>query len=116
MAGARRDQRSPEERSKWRKLYKSAAWKALRLAQLSREPLCAICQNKGRVTAANTADHIKPHNGDMSRFLDADNLQSLCGQCHASAKQSEERTGYSKEIGPDGWPVDDRHPFCRGNV
>jgi 5-methylcytosine-specific restriction protein A len=27
-------------------------------------------------------DHIQPHRGNWARFIDRDNLQSLCKSCH----------------------------------
>lgn len=62
---------------------------------------------------ATVADHITPHRGDHTLFFDYENTQSLCDHCHSSAKQSEERIGYSKEIGIDGLPIDPKHPFYR---
>lgn len=51
-----------------------------------------------------------PHKGDYELFTDWTNLESVCDHCHNSHIQSEERLGYSKEIGLDGFPVDPRHP------
>lgn len=89
-------------------------WPALRLAHLAAHPLCAMCNARGRTVAATVADHIVPVVTAPERRLDPDNLQSLCASCHNSAKQSEERRGYSDVIGADGWPVDARHPARRG--
>lgn len=63
---------------------------------------------------ATVADHVEPHRGDPLKFWYGD-LQSLCDECHSSAKQREEAEGFSREIGGDGWPVDPRHPFNRGS-
>ncbi|WP_234239756.1 HNH endonuclease [Billgrantia desiderata] len=41
----------------------------------------------GRVTPADTVDHIEPHRGDGDKFFDPKNLQSLCATCHSSRKQ-----------------------------
>ena len=69
-----------------------------------------MCWNRrGIVTLATIADHIEPHKGDEDLFFDPSNLESLCKHCHDSTAQSEERLGYSKEIGVDGWPIDLRH-------
>ena len=113
-----RSPRSRPERSQeaqaYRQLYNTPQWKALRLGQLTKAPLCAMCLTQGRVTAATVADHVKPHRGDPELFYNPDNLQSLCDEypyrCHSSAKQSEERLGYSKAIGAGGWPIDPSHP------
>ena len=72
-----------------------------------------MCERQDKVTSAEVVDHIKPHKGDESLFFDFDNTQSLCASHHNSAKQSEERLGYSTEIGLDGYPVDPRHPRNR---
>ena len=109
--------RSPEALA-YRALYNTARWRGLRQQQLTAYPLCAMCLSQGRVTAATVADHINPHRGDPRLFFDPANLQSLCDEspylCHSSAKQSEERLGYSKAVGADGWPVDQAHPANRG--
>jgi predicted kinase len=90
--------------------YKSSEWRRLRIRRLKAEPLCRFCKAKGRVTQANTVDHIIQHKGNRDLFLDYNNTQSLCAPCHSSHKQGIERRGYSKEIGVDGWPVDNHHP------
>jgi 5-methylcytosine-specific restriction protein A len=90
--------------------YKSSEWRRLRSRRLKAEPLCRFCKAKGRVTQANTVDHIIQHKGDYALFIDYENTQSLCSPCHSRVKQSIERIGYNKEIGIDGWPVDPNHP------
>lgn len=52
-----------------------AQWRAIRKAQLEREPLCADCGGP-----ANEVDHI---NGDTYNNL-PDNLDSLCKPCHSA--------------------------------
>jgi len=104
----RRDRRSPEAQQ-YRRLYKTSRWQKLREQQLRHHPLCLMCQARGEVTPATVADHVTPHRGDKRLFFHGA-LQSLCASCHSSAKQAEERRGYSTEIGLDGWPVDGKHP------
>jgi 5-methylcytosine-specific restriction protein A len=58
----------------------------------------------------NVVDHIKPHKGDQRLFWDKSNLQTLCKTCHDSKKQAIEKSGFHREIGPDGWPTDPNHP------
>ncbi|RMF02552.1 MAG: HNH endonuclease [Alphaproteobacteria bacterium] len=91
-------------------LYNSRTWKRLRRLRLATDPLCAYCRKQGVTRAATVVDHIKPHRGDWALFADPSNTQSLCKHCHDSIKQSEERLGYSRQIGPDGWPIDPNHP------
>ncbi len=102
------DYRSEEAR-RYRKLYSRAAWRARRLEQLTREPLCQYCQRMGRVTGATVADHIEPHRGDETRFWHGE-LQSLCKFCHDSVKAFEEINGYHSMTDRDGYPIDPRHP------
>lgn len=81
---------------------------------------CCMCNEPTTLTKdrkdkrAATCDHIVAHKGNEALFFDPDNLQTTCKLCHDSAKQSYEKTGYSKEIGLDGWPVDNKHPFNIG--
>jgi 5-methylcytosine-specific restriction protein A len=86
-------------------------WRKRRLAFLAQNPLCVMCKREGRITAADTVDHIKPHKGDLKLFWDkAGNWQALCSSCHSQKKQREEIHGHSNEVDLSGWPVDPRHP------
>ena len=70
------------------------AWQKASKAYLREQPLCVMCEAKGRVTAATLVDHIAPHRGDMELFWDRSNWQPLCAPCHSSDKQREEAGGY----------------------
>jgi 5-methylcytosine-specific restriction endonuclease McrA len=109
---AKPDYRSPEAAA-YRKLYKGAAWQRARAYQLSIEPLCMRCKTRGIIVPATVVNHITPHKGDLTLFYDPANHESTCKPCHDGAIQSEERIGFSKEIGIDGWPTDQRHPANR---
>jgi 5-methylcytosine-specific restriction endonuclease McrA len=82
-------------------------WRALRLMQLAREPLCRFCGLKGALTAATVVDHVTPHRGNRDLFYRLDNLQSLCKPCHDSAKQRQEKAEARGPIGCDaeGYPL-----------
>ncbi|MFW2829888.1 HNH endonuclease [Sphingomonas sp. ID0503] len=72
----------------WRKWYKTARWRALRIATFVRDAF--TCQMCGRVAPAGelTADHRRPHRGDEALFWDADNVETLCtSPCHVKHKQ-----------------------------
>lgn len=75
------------------KWYKTAAWAKLRKKQLSKQPLCEFCLEKGIISAADTVDHKVPHRGNMDLFFDIGNLQSLDKSCHSSQKQRLEKSG-----------------------
>ena len=106
----------PDQRSKkaqvYRRWYKTARWQKRRAAQIEAHPLCYRCQNEGRVEPATVANHKAPHKGDEHLFWHGE-LESVCKRHHDSDIQSEERRGYSKAVGADGWPTDDRHPANR---
>ena len=90
-----------QERQPHVALYKTRRWKALRIAQLQREPLCRMCAPK--VTPATIADHIKPHRGNLNGFWHGQ-LQSLCASCHSGAKQSLEKSGKVRGCDENGIP------------
>lgn len=51
-------------------------WRAIRAAQLAREPLCRVCRAEGRLVPAVEVDHIRPRaqgGGD-----EPENLRSVC--------------------------------------
>ena len=116
MAHARFDRRSPEAIA-YRRLYKTAQWQRVRLAQLADEPLCRMCKAQGRITLATVCDHIDPKTKETPEGFYAGPFQSLCDdpryRCHSSRKQQQETKGYSGELGSDGLPVDPSHPFNR---
>jgi 5-methylcytosine-specific restriction protein A len=83
----------------------TSAWTKARDHYLRKHPLCVYCKREGRTTAASVVDHIIAHrlkevidSGDEARiaaarklFWDSENWQSLCGSCHNSVKQREEK-------------------------
>lgn len=85
-------------------------WQRLRAVHLRAEPLCRMCADEGRAVPATVVDHVVPVRAARDRRLDPANLQSLCDFHHSAVKQREEARGYSPQSGPDGWPVDPRHP------
>ena len=115
-APARPDRRSPEATA-YRRLYKTARWRKLRLAQLSQEPLCRMCAEDGRTTLATVCDHVDPRTkDDPATFYDGP-FQSLCDEapwrCHSSRKQRIEALGYEPGCKEDGRPRDPAHPWNR---
>ncbi len=98
---ARRESRTRPElpRGKTAERGYDGDWRALRLDHLSREPLCRMCQQLGRVTAASMVDHITPIKGreDPLRLADS-NLQSLCVPCHAIKTASDGSRAKCKKI------------------
>lgn len=82
-----RDQAAP-----WRKWYKLARWRSLRLTIFLRDLYtCRMCGRLEGSTSRLVCDHVKPHRGNELLFWDEGNLQTLCKPCHDSAKQREEQ-------------------------
>ena len=76
-----------------RKARVSGRYKRARRAFLAANPLCAECQRRGVVTAANEIDHIKPLRFDPTpeHFWNAEGWQALCSPCHAAKSAREAR-------------------------
>ena len=91
----------------------SKTWRAIRKAQLDREPLCRMCQAASRVTAASEVDHV---DGDSwHNPADGSNYQSLCHDCHSRKSFAE---AHGREVRPRGCdergnPSDPRHYWNR---
>jgi 5-methylcytosine-specific restriction enzyme A len=85
---------------KFKKLYNSKRWKILQAQQLQDYPLCAMCLLDNRVTAAQVADHITPHRGNVD----------LCWHHHSKTKQEIECRGFSGRVDVNGRPIDPDHP------
>ena len=74
----------------WRKWYFTATWRAIRIAQLTSQPLCQRCATRGEVVEATVCNHRAPHRGDWATFI-AGPFESLCKRCHDGEVQREER-------------------------
>ena len=75
------ERRSAESRA-WRRWYSLPVWTDdLRPNQLLR----------GLRVRATDVDHVVPFEGDWSKFVDPDNLQSLCHSCHGRKTAAESR-------------------------
>ncbi len=85
-------------------LYDRNAWRRARKHWLATHPLCAECKRQGRITAATTVDHIKPHRGNLQLFWDPENWQALCDECHGkkSAADRWQVSGWRPAHGPRG--------------
>jgi 5-methylcytosine-specific restriction protein A len=64
-------------------------WEALRELWLKKHPLCVDCEKQGKLTSANTVDHVTPWQSGATEALqqfmrfDMNNLQSMCAPCHS---------------------------------
>lgn len=88
-------------------------WREARQFILRENPWCVFCVRSGRRTPATVVDHIIPHRGDLKLYGDIENLQGLCKSCHASVKQTLERSGSLRGCDVDGTPLDPEHPWSR---
>jgi 5-methylcytosine-specific restriction protein A len=95
-------------RTSW---YGTQIWKNRRRHQLRVAPLCALCEEQGRITPATIADHHPPHKGDYNVFVLGE-LRSLCAPCH-DGLQAIKHKGYRSDCDDDGYPIDKNHPFNR---
>jgi 5-methylcytosine-specific restriction protein A len=108
------DRKSARERGYTRQ------WEKARRAYLSEHPLCVLCRQQGRITAATVVDHIEAHRGDEDKFWNEANWQSLCVACHARKTALEDGAfghGQSaKAMGgcdPSGWPTNRNHAWLK---
>ena len=97
--------------------YNTAAWQRLRKAHLAIEPLCRGCEAAGRITAANTVDHVQAISDGGSPFPGHDGLASYCGPCHGAKTARGAEAGAVRSTRPrkgcdvDGNPFDPAHPW-----
>jgi 5-methylcytosine-specific restriction enzyme A len=103
---------SPVPFAEWSAWYSLARWRKRRADQLAREPFCKLCAARGVSSFATVADHVESHRGVWNDFW-LGKLQSLCSNCHKSAKRLVDERGFDPMIGVDGMPVDRRHPAYR---
>jgi len=99
------------------KLYSTAAWKRLRKSHLSRFPLCVSCETMGKLTFANTVDHIVPISAGGPAFPSHDGLHSYCAACHSRKTARGVEAGAVRTRKPikgcdiNGHPLDPAHPW-----
>ena len=92
--------------------YNTAQWQRLRKAKLAEQPLCQPCEARGKLTFANTVDHVKPINDGGDPFPDFNGLTSMCGRCHnekTAARDRQHSKPFARSIkgfDADGNPVD----------
>lgn len=84
-------------------------WRRARKAFLQQHPLCWLCREQGRVTAATAVDHIVPHRGDPALFWNRNNWRSLCKTHHDSIAQAKDHNGLMRGCDESGWPIDPNH-------
>ena len=64
---------------------------------LKKNPVCVDCQKENIVKQATVVDHIIPHKGDMVKFWQQSNWQSLCKQ-HHDIKTASEDGGFGHSL------------------
>lgn len=78
----------------------TSRWQRFRLTYLAENPLCLLCRDAGKVTAATCIDHKDGEGPNGKRGYDPKNLVSMCDSCHS--RKTVERDGglgRSKETG-----------------
>lgn len=97
--------------------YNTTTWRDLRRAHLALEPACRGCTEMGRLTRANTVDHIVPISEGGPAFPGHDGLASYCPACHGAKTARGAEAGAIRSTKPrrgcdvDGWPLDPAHPW-----
>ena len=98
-------------------LYDTAAWQRLRRAHLAIEPACRGCAAMGRLTLANTVDHVVAVSEGGHPFPGHDGLASYCPSCHNAKTARGAEAGAIRTSKPrrgcdaDGNPLDPTHPW-----
>lgn len=87
---------APQRDEPWRKWYKTARWRALRLEVLVRDNYTCqrtgvICGGKYPAPDSPTVNHKRPHRGDERLFWDSDNLETVTKAVHDGEIQREEQ-------------------------
>ena len=57
-------------------------WQKIRKVKIGLNPLCELCERKGRVVPAAVVHHIQPVDDMPLLRLEINNLMSLCRECH----------------------------------
>lgn len=88
-----RNEHSPNRELR-QKYYNTTEWRKLRETYIKAHPVCEECLNKGRVTPATSVHHknspFKNGNCNKSLFLDYNNLEAVCHECHSEIHNKEQ--------------------------
>src|SRR6476619_7089499 len=94
---------------------RTTQWQRIRLAFLTRHPLCEHCTLLGVTTPATQADHIvRLVDNDHFRRTSWAGLQALCAGCHARKSKWErgsQRRPLRLGTDRDGYPIELKHGF-----
>ena len=83
------------------KRYTGRRLQAARQRLFQRQPLCVVCQSRGKVAAAVHRDHvIALVNGGTDT---EDNTQALCAECHREKTAADLGTTYRPPTPLSGW-------------
>ena len=68
------------------RFLESRLWRRFRAAYLRAHPLCADCEEQGRVAQAAEVHHVRKRRDDPhgEQWLDEDNCRGLCKPCHSA--------------------------------
>jgi 5-methylcytosine-specific restriction protein A len=97
--------------------YNTKQWSVLRRHKLALSPLCEECEDIGKLTVANTVDHVVAIKSGGAPFPGLDELRSLCPPCHGAKTARGDEAGAvhtrkpRKGCNPDGTPLDRAHPW-----
>lgn len=76
------------------KYYNTTEWRKLRESYMKQHPVCEECLNKGKITPATSVHHktspFKNGNCNKALFLDYNNLEAVCHECHAEIHNKEQ--------------------------
>ena len=109
----RRYYRKPEGQKNNRAFYNSHRWHTLSTQWRAKQPLCQECLRKGRTTAGQCVDHIRPIENGGEQW-DITNLQTLCFRCHNSKTQMEQQK--ATVILVYGPPCSGKSTYIRENI
>lgn len=82
-----------------RKTYNDTRWKKLRILYLQQHPLCEECLSRGVVNAGSQANPLQVHHKkspfyknevNWQLFLDENNLETICSECHGKIHAKEQ--------------------------
>lgn len=82
-------------------IYSTPAWKAMRLAHLSKQPLCQACLSEGRIVSGKHVDHVFPWRKIGKEAFYKATLQTLCHE-HHSHKTGLENQGICRHYSAEG--------------
>ena len=97
----------PYKDKDYRRFRESPIWARMKAEHLAAHPICERCNIAPATRCRHKAWCRGEDNDVVWERYSPHNIESVCSECAASAK---DHSAYQRAVDADGYPIDPRHP------